>query len=71
MNLFTLDIEKYFSFPSHYGVEDKKAKLNDIIKSKEYVFSLKTDGNWARFVSQNGVSLVQSRGISKATGPVS
>lgn len=68
MNLFALEPEKYYSFPSAYTTEMKKKKVQEIIDGRGYVFSLKTDGNWARFVSQDGEVKLQSRGISKKTG---
>lgn len=68
MTLFDLDIEKYFSFPSTYSVQNKKDKINEMINSENFVYSLKTDGNWARFVVEDGIAKLQTRGISVKTG---
>ena len=42
--------------------------LENMIAGGNYLYSLKTDGNWARAVLTNENRVLQTRGISKVTG---
>lgn len=67
MNFFELEPEKFFSWPSSYDKARREDKLEQMISSGNYMWSLKTDGNYGRFVCQNGEQKLQTRGISKVT----
>ena len=54
MNLFNIEREKYWSFPSSYSKEKRKIMTEDFINSGNYFCSEKIDGNWCCFVKQNG-----------------
>lgn len=68
MNYFEMEPERYFSWPSSYDKSRREEKLNQMIACRNYMWSLKTDGNYSRFVLQNGEAKLQTRGISKKTG---
>lgn len=59
----------YWAFPATYSKSRKQQQLDDMINSGEYLYSLKTDGNWSRaIINPKGESKLQTRGISKKTG---
>lgn len=62
-----LGIQKYWSFPSSYTKERRQLTLEKLIDSKEYIFSLKTDGVFSRAIFASETPMLQSRGISKVT----
>ena len=66
--LYELTPMKYYSFPSSYDSRQKRERLEFLLNTNQYIFSLKTDGNWARTIWQDGEVLIQSRTISKKTG---
>ena len=66
-NLFELEFEKYWMFPSSYTPERKKTAILDCINSGDYIASLKKDGNMSRFVKFNGEMRLQSRSKSTVT----
>lgn len=68
MDFFKLEPEKYYSWPSSYDKGKREERLIHMIASGNYLWSMKTDGNYARFVCQNGIQKLQTRGISKKTG---
>lgn len=68
MNYFEMSPEKYFSWPSSYDKTRREDRLSQMVTSGNYMWSLKTDGNYSRFVLQNGEAKLQTRGISKKTG---
>ena len=68
MNLFNIEREKYWSFPSSYSKEKRKIMTEDFINSGNYFCSEKIDGNWCCFVKQNGIAKMQTRGRSTVTG---
>ena len=59
---------KYFAFSPSTTPEARRAKLEQMILSNNYLFGLKTDGNWSRAILTANDKLLQTRGISKATG---
>lgn len=63
-----LEPEKYYAFPPSWSAERKDSKITEIAASDKYLWSLKTDGNWTRFVKEDGIALLQTRGISTKTG---
>jgi ATP-dependent DNA ligase len=68
MNLFEMEPEKYWGFPSTYSQAKRDEEIKFVRESGLYLFSEKTDGHWHRFVKQDGTAKIQSRGISKVTG---
>lgn len=67
MNLFELAPERYYSWPATYDQKRREDRLATMISSGNYLWSLKTDGNYGRFVVQDGIKKLQTRGISKKT----
>ena len=59
---------KYWSAPTTMSPSMKRMKLEQMIDSGDYLFGLKTDGNWSRAVICGNDSVLQTRGISKVTG---
>lgn len=68
MNYFEMEPERYFSWPSSYDKTRREDRLSQMVSSGNYMWSLKTDGNYSRFVLQGGEAKLQTRGISKKTG---
>lgn len=68
MNLFEMEPEKYYDVPASQPAAKKEMFLERAIESGNYVCSEKFDGNWARFVLQDGVAKIQSRGRSVRGG---
>lgn len=58
---------RYWAAPASMSVETKRAKLEQMIDSRDYLFGLKTDGNWSRAVITPDIQLLQTRGISTVT----
>ena len=59
---------KYFAPSATMTKEQYKEKIEEMCKSGDYLYSRKYDGNWSRAViNQNGISALQTRGISKKT----
>lgn len=54
---------KYWSIPSA-----RKHLLEEYLDSPDYIPMIKIDGYWARAIIWDGQVLIQSRGITKATG---
>lgn len=59
---------KYWSVPTTMSPTLKKVKLEQMSESGEYMFGLKTDGNWSRAIIERDSAILQTRGISKVTG---
>lgn len=59
---------KYWAPPASMPAATKRQHLENMIASGNYLYSLKTDGNWARAVLTNENRVLQTRGISKVTG---
>ena len=67
MDYFTSEPMKYFAPPSTMSAETRRAKLEQMIDSGNYLFGLKTDGNWSRAVITPERRALQTRGISTGT----
>lgn len=67
MNYFEMEPMKYFAPPSTMSAETRRAKLESMIDSGDYLFGLKTDGNWSRAVITKDRNALQTRGISTVT----
>lgn len=67
-NYFEDEPMKYFAPPASMNQEVRRMKLEQMIKSGEYLFSTKIDGNWSRAIITNERNALQTRGISKKTG---
>ena len=67
MNYFESEPMKYFSPPSTMSAEVRRTKLEQMIDSGNYLFGLKTDGNWSRAIITPERQALQTRGISTVT----
>lgn len=59
---------KYWSLPPAMDKATRKSHLEKMITSGSYLYSLKSDGNFARAIIEPENKVLQSRGISKVTG---
>ena len=67
MDYFTSEPMKYWACSSTMTPEAKRRKLEQMIEGGNYMFGLKTDGNWSRAVITPKRSALQTRGISTVT----
>ena len=67
MNYFTSEPMKYWACSSTMSTEEKRLKLEQMAESGDYLFGLKTDGNWSRAIITPERSALQTRGISTVT----
>lgn len=67
-DLFELKPMKYYSFSSTYTPQKKQERLKFLLDTNQYIYSLKTDGNWSRMIWMDGEMILQSRTVSKKTG---
>ena len=67
MDYFTSEPMKYFAPSSTMSSDARRMKLEQMIDSGEYLFGLKTDGNWSRAVLASDRQALQTRGISTVT----
>lgn len=67
IDYFTSEPMKYFAPPSTMSAEVRRNKLESMIDSGDYIFGLKTDGNWSRAVITPERQALQTRGISTVT----
>lgn len=67
-DFFTSAPMKYYAPSSTMSREVFHKKLEEMIRSGQYIFSKKTDGNWARAIVTPERSALQTRGISVKTG---
>lgn len=67
IDYFTSEPMKYFAPSSTMSSESRRAKLEQMIDSGNYLFGLKTDGNWSRAVITPERQALQTRGISTVT----
>jgi len=67
IDYFTSEPMKYWACSSTMTPEAKKLKLEQLIDSGNYLFGLKTDGNWSRAVITAERQALQTRGISTVT----
>ena len=59
---------KYWAPTSTMSAEAKRARLEQMAGSGQYIWSQKYDGNWSRAVITADRAALQTRGISKTTG---
>ena len=67
IDYFTSEPMKYFAPSSTMSADARRIKLEQMINSGNYLFGLKTDGNWSRAVITPERSALQTRGISTVT----
>ena len=67
MNYFEMEPMKYFAPPSTMSADARRMKLEQMIDGGNYLFGLKTDGNWSRAVITSERQALQTRGISTVT----
>ena len=67
MDYFTSEPMKYFAPPASMSTDVRRAKLEQMIDSGDYIFGLKTDGNWSRAIITTERQALQTRGISTVT----
>ena len=67
IDYFTSEPMKYFAPPASMNPDVRRQKLEQMIDSGEYIFGLKTDGNWSRAVITPERQALQTRGISTVT----
>lgn len=67
MNYFESEPMKYFAPPSTMSADTRRQKLEQMIDSGDYLFGLKTDGNWSRAIITAERNALQTRGISTVT----
>ena len=59
---------KYWSMSTTMSPEARRFKLEQLADSGDYLFGIKTDGNWTRAIISPDKAILQTRGISKTTG---
>ena len=67
IDYFTSEPMKYFAPSSTMSSDARRMKLEQMIDSGNYLFGLKTDGNWSRAVITPERQALQTRGISTVT----
>lgn len=67
IDYFTSEPMKYFAPPASMNPDARRQKLEQMIDSGEYIFGLKTDGNWSRAIITPERQAIQTRGISTVT----
>ena len=67
MDYFTMEPMKYWSMPNTTSPQDRRMKLERLAESGDYLFGVKTDGNWSRAVITPERNALQTRGISVKT----
>lgn len=67
MDYFTSEPMKYFAPSSTMSADARRLKLEQMIDSGNYLFGLKTDGNWSRAIITPERNALQTRGISTVT----
>ena len=67
MNYFESEPMKYWSASASMSAIEKRARLESMIESGEYLWSRKYDGNWSRAVITKDRAALQTRGISVKT----
>lgn len=68
MNYFESEPMKYFAPAASMDKDARRLKLETMAASREYLYGLKTDGNWSRAIITPERNALQTRGISKKTG---
>ena len=67
IDYFTSEPMKYFAPSSSMSADERRFKLEQMIDSGNYLFGLKTDGNWSRAIITPDRAALQTRGISTVT----
>ena len=67
IDYFSSEPMKYFAPPASMSREVFRAKLEQMISSGNYLYGLKTDGNWSRAIITPERAVLQTRGISVKT----
>lgn len=67
MDFFTSEPMRYFAPSASMSKEARRAKLEQMAASDDYIYSQKIDGNWARAIITPERSALQTRGISVKT----
>ena len=67
-NYFESEPMKYWMMPNSLSKDARQLKLEQMAESGDYMFGLKTDGNWSRAIITDTRVALQTRGISKTTG---
>lgn len=67
IDYFTSEPMKYYAPAASMSKEARKARLESMADSGEYLYGLKTDGNWTRAVITPERNALQTRGISVKT----
>lgn len=67
IDYFTSEPMKYYAPAASMSKEARKARLESMADSGEYLYGLKTDGNWTRAVITPDRNALQTRGISVKT----
>lgn len=66
-DFFTSEPMKYYAPPASMPKEVKRMKIEEMIASGDYLYGIKTDGNWSRAIITTDKAVLQTRGISKKT----
>ena len=67
MDYFSMEPMKYWSMSNTISSQERRMKLEQMAESGDYLFGLKTDGNWSRAVITAERNALQTRGISVKT----
>lgn len=67
MDYFTMEPMKYWSMPSTISPTERQLRLEELAEGGNYLFGIKTDGNWSRAVITKERNALQTRGISVKT----
>ena len=67
MDYFSSEPMKYYAPSSTMSRDAFRAKLEQMISSGNYLYGLKTDGNWSRAVITPERCALQTRGVSVKT----
>lgn len=67
-DLFEVEPMKYWSLPSNLTDIERQAKINFVLDTNDYIYSLKTDGNLIRAVITPGRFALQTRGRGRNSG---
>lgn len=65
---FNMEPMKYWSFSSSTSAETRRFTIDKLLKSGEYLYSRKYDGNYSKGIITSSRNALQTRGISKKTG---
>ena len=66
--LFEMEPMRYWSLPSGLNDIERQEKLNMVLSTNDYIYSLKTDGNLIRAVITPERFALQTRGRGRNSG---